>query len=66
VFVTGDCKHHDVLDLLALGLAVVDAGHHATEVAALPAFQAALQRDATGRGLQAPVLVSTVDTDPWS
>ena len=66
LFVTGDCKHHDVLDALALGLAVVDAGHHATEDAAMPAFRAALERDAAARGLTAAVLGSTVDTDPWS
>ncbi len=66
VFVTGDCKHHDVLDALALGLAVIDAGHHATEVAALPAFRDALAADARRRGLGAPVLGSTVNTDPWS
>lgn len=66
VLVTGDMKHHDTLDLLAQGLAVVDAGHHATEVAALPAWIAALRRDADERGLQAPVIASSVDTDPWS
>ena len=66
VFVTGDVKHHDVLDALALGLAVLDAGHHATEQAAMGRFRDALQADATARGLQAPVLGSGVDTDPWS
>ncbi len=66
LYVTGDVKHHDVLDALALGLAVVDAGHHATEQAAMPAFRAALAADAEARGLQAPVLGSAIDTDPWS
>lgn len=66
LYVTGDVKHHDVLDALAVGLAVVDAGHHATEQAAMPAFRAALERDATARGLTAPVLGSAIDTDPWS
>ena len=66
VFVTGDCKHHDVLDALATGLAVIDAGHHGTEAAAMPAFRAALAADAEHRGLTAAVLGSTVDTDPWS
>lgn len=66
VFVTGDCKHHDVLDALAVGLAVIDAGHHGTEAAALPAFCEALAADAGRRGLSAPVLGSSVNTDPWS
>lgn len=66
VFVTGDCKHHDVLDALTSGLAVIDAGHHATEQAAMARFRAALADDARGRGLGARVLGSTTDTDPWS
>lgn len=66
VFVTGDMKHHDTLDLLAQGLAVVDAGHHATEHAAMPAWVEALRHEATLRGLAASVIGSSVDTDPWS
>lgn len=31
VFVTGDIKYHDALDAQALGIALVDAGHFATE-----------------------------------
>jgi dinuclear metal center YbgI/SA1388 family protein len=31
VFVTGDVKYHDALDAAALGIAVIDAGHYATE-----------------------------------
>ncbi len=65
VYVTGDCKHHDVLDVLSQGMAVIDAGHHATEVAALPAWIEALTSDARGLGLDASVLASGVDTDPW-
>lgn len=66
LYVTGDVKHHDALDALALGLTVIDAGHHATEQAAMPAFCDALARDAAARGLTASVLGSALDTDPWS
>jgi dinuclear metal center YbgI/SA1388 family protein len=31
VFITGDVGHHTALDAAALGIAVVDAGHYATE-----------------------------------
>lgn len=65
VLVTGDVRHHDALDALALGLAVVDAGHHATEVAAMPTFAARVAAAAAGRGLAAPVLLSEVPTSPW-
>ncbi len=32
VFVTGDVKYHEALDAAARGLAVIDAGHHGTEL----------------------------------
>jgi putative NIF3 family GTP cyclohydrolase 1 type 2 len=65
VLVTGDVRHHVALDALELGLALVDAGHHATEVAAMPAFAANVSRAAVGRGLSADVVLSTVTTTPW-
>lgn len=66
VLVTGDVRHHAALDALALGLALVDAGHHATEAAAMPAFAARLAEHAAAAGLSAPVELSTVPTDPWT
>lgn len=66
VLVTGDLRHHAVLDALELGLAVVDAGHHATEFAALPAWIERLRAEAARRGLEADLLASQVSTAPWS
>ncbi|MFO8076193.1 MAG: Nif3-like dinuclear metal center hexameric protein [Actinomycetota bacterium] len=65
VYVTGDLRHHPALDARTQGLALIDAGHHATEAAALPLLRAALVGDAAGRGLAAEVTASAVDTDPW-
>jgi dinuclear metal center YbgI/SA1388 family protein len=65
VYVTGDLRHHVTLDALELGLALVDAGHHATEVAALPAWRERLAADASRRGLSAAVVASSVPTVPW-
>lgn len=65
VLVTGDVRHHAALDALALGLALIDAGHHATESAAMPAFAASVARAGTSRGLTALVEVSSVTTAPW-
>lgn len=65
VLVTGDLRHHVALDALTLGLAVVDAGHHATEAAALPRLAAELEAAARRHGLTARVLASGVVTDPW-
>lgn len=66
VYVTGDLRHHPVLDALQLGMAVIDAGHHATEQAALPALHDRLAAMATTRGLRARLLASGTATDPWS
>lgn len=66
VFVTGDLRHHVALDARAQGLALIDAGHHATEAAALPALGRALAAEARRRGLSALLLASSVSTDPWT
>jgi dinuclear metal center YbgI/SA1388 family protein len=66
VFVTGDLKHHVVLDALEQGLALVDAGHHATESAALPRWVDRLQAAATDRGLGASLVRSAIPTAPWA
>jgi putative NIF3 family GTP cyclohydrolase 1 type 2 len=65
VYVTGDLRHHVTLDALELGLTLIDAGHHATEVAALPSWRARLEEAATARGLSATVVASAVPTVPW-
>jgi putative NIF3 family GTP cyclohydrolase 1 type 2 len=66
VLVTGDVRHHVALDALELGLVLIDAGHHATEVAAMPAFASRLEVAARARGLTATVERSGVPTAPWT
>jgi dinuclear metal center YbgI/SA1388 family protein len=65
VYVTGDLRHHVTLDALEQGLALVDAGHHATEVAAMPAWIDRLEAAASDRALAAPVVASRTPTVPW-
>jgi dinuclear metal center YbgI/SA1388 family protein len=65
VYVTGDLRHHVTLDALEQGLALIDAGHHATEVAAMPAWIDQLTAAARDRSLTAPVVASNVPTVPW-
>lgn len=66
LYVTGDLRHHVVLDALTLGLSVIDAGHYATEAAALPVLRDRLAASASARGLAARLLASTMTTEPWS
>ena len=65
VYVTGDLRHHVTLDAVEQGLAMIDAGHHATEAAAMPAFADRVELTARERGLTASVVASEVDTVPW-
>jgi dinuclear metal center YbgI/SA1388 family protein len=58
--VTGDMKHHQVLDGLAGGLVVIDAGHHGTEWPFVPRLAERLASGSPG-----PVLVSEVATAPF-
>jgi dinuclear metal center YbgI/SA1388 family protein len=64
-YITGDLRHHVTLDALEQGLTLVDAGHHATEAASLPAWIERLRDLASSRSLQAPVVASSVPTVPW-
>lgn len=64
-FVTGDLGHHVALDAVAQGLAVIDAGHHAVEQAAMGPWTERLGQLASDRGWDTPVVASAVDTHPW-
>ncbi len=66
VYVTGDLRHHPALDAMALGLALIDAGHYATEAAALPAVVSILEERSRERGLEASLIPSRVRTEPWA
>ncbi|MEX0833003.1 MAG: Nif3-like dinuclear metal center hexameric protein [Actinomycetota bacterium] len=61
-YVTGDVKHHEALEARAAGLAVVDAGHFATEWPWVEDLAARLQQDGPG---DAEIALSTNRTDPW-
>ncbi len=43
VFVTGDVKYHEALDAEERGLALIDAGHHGTEMPIVPLMTAQLK-----------------------
>jgi putative NIF3 family GTP cyclohydrolase 1 type 2 len=58
--VTGDIKHHDALKAQALGLALVDATHTATERAAV-----SMLRDALQDMSNVQIEVCEIDTNPF-
>ena len=65
LYVTGDLRHHVTSDALTMGMALIDAGHYATEAAALPALRQRLAAGARERGLEARLLASSLSTEPW-
>lgn len=36
VLITGDMKHHEAIDAVAMGISIIDAGHYYTEFSAMP------------------------------
>jgi dinuclear metal center YbgI/SA1388 family protein len=65
LYITGDLRHHPTLDARTRDLALIDAGHYWTEVAALPAMLENLREAGQRHGLGATLVASTVQTDPW-
>jgi dinuclear metal center YbgI/SA1388 family protein len=66
VYITGDIKYHDALKAIEMGLAVLDAGHYATEKIAVPALAKAVKDGLDARGLGVEVLVSSAQKEPWT
>lgn len=65
VLVTGDVKHHEALDALGRGLAVIDAGHYGTENPVVPVLAAYLETELRNSGKEVAIMVSQVNTDPF-
>jgi dinuclear metal center YbgI/SA1388 family protein len=65
VYLTGDVKHHGALDALEQGIAVVDAGHYATEQVVVPVLAEYIREKAKKAGKELTVVVSQVKTDPF-
>lgn len=65
VYITGDVKHHGALDALEQGMAVVDAGHYATEQVVVPVLADYIKEKAKKAESELTVMVSQVKTDPF-
>lgn len=61
LFVTGECRHHDVLAALARGCGVIVAGHTNTERGYLPTFARRLAQAVEGVTFQ----LAVTDRDPF-
>jgi dinuclear metal center YbgI/SA1388 family protein len=65
VLVTGDVKYHEARQAEDLGLALIDAGHFATEQLAAAELATRLGEEATARGWRLDVLVHAGEHDPF-
>ncbi|MBE3573364.1 MAG: Nif3-like dinuclear metal center hexameric protein [Moorella humiferrea] len=63
VLVTGDLKFHEAQAAVNMGLAVIDAGHYATERLIVPALVTYLQDQLQEREVM--VLASQKEQEPW-
>lgn len=65
VLVTGDVSYHTARDMLAAGLAFVDAGHYGSERVVLPLLKEVLARALEERGLAVELLLSESEKEPF-
>ncbi len=66
VLVTGDVKYHDARDAEDLGIALIDAGHFATEIIMAEAVRKKLQQKLLDSGFDdCQVLKASVEQDPF-
>lgn len=62
-FLTADVKYHEAQEALAHDLALIDAGHFATENLVIPVLADYLQRELKGKNID--IIVSQINTDPF-
>jgi dinuclear metal center YbgI/SA1388 family protein len=65
VLISGDIKYHDAQKAKELGLALIDAGHEATERPVLPVLAAFLMEKIKRYGFQTKVIVSQESGALW-
>ncbi len=65
VLVTGDVKYHEARNAESQGLALVDAGHFATERLMVAGLSAALRQEADRRGLTIEFIEMEGEQDPF-
>lgn len=65
LFLTGDVKYHDAREALGLGVALIDAGHFATERLMVEGFSLQLEKELSKRKFEVEVLRCAVESDPF-
>ncbi len=66
VLVTGDVKYHEAREAEELGLAVIDAGHFATERLMIHGLKEILERELATKGYTAEITAYEGESEPYS
>jgi len=65
LLLTGDCKYHEAREAEACGIALLDAGHFATEILMVEAVQQFLQTALAAAGYQCELVRAAGERDPF-
>jgi len=66
VLITGDVKYHDAREAESLGLALIDAGHFATEILMVEGVAAKVARELLEKGYGADVVAYKEEREPFN
>jgi dinuclear metal center YbgI/SA1388 family protein len=65
VYITGDVKYHDACDARDMGLAVIDAGHFATENIYMKHFYNNIRSLAANKNYEIKMILSKINSNPF-
>jgi dinuclear metal center YbgI/SA1388 family protein len=65
LFVTGDIKYHDAREAQDLGIALLDAGHFATELLMIQGLSTRLENECEKRRFEVEILRCAAELDPF-
>lgn len=66
IFISGDFRYHDLKDAQAMNIALIDAGHNATELPAVSYLKDYLKNKLEAEGYGVEVNLKTSTPDSWS
>lgn len=66
IYVSGDLKYHDAVDLSGKGVGLLDIGHFSSEHIIVPELARVMEKKIKDKGLAASVQACNIEKDPFS
>jgi len=66
LFLTGDIKYHEAREAQSLGIALIDAGHFATERLMVDGLSVQMEKELSRRKFETQILRCTAESDPFA